>query len=76
MGKYMTNRKTALVTGASDGIGAEFSDILAGLDYNVILVARREDKVPLTCFELFVDCSYGLSNLSLLFACTPLRYVV
>lgn len=40
----MTN-KTALVTGASDGIGLEFCKILAGKGYNLILVARRKDKL-------------------------------
>jgi short-subunit dehydrogenase len=64
----MANRKTALVTGASDGIGAEFSDILAGLGYNVILVARREDKLNELSDKLNnfygVDCTVIPADLS------------
>jgi short-subunit dehydrogenase len=37
--------KTALITGASSGLGKEFSYLLAEKGYNVLLVARTEDKL-------------------------------
>ncbi len=38
-------RKTALITGASSGIGAELARQFAGDQWDVILVARREEKL-------------------------------
>ena len=60
--------KIALVTGASDGIGLEFSDILAAQSYDLVLVARREDKLNevgtalterygITCIVMAADLS-------------------
>lgn len=43
--KMEKSNKTALITGASCGIGLEFAKILASDNYNVLLVARNEQKL-------------------------------
>ena len=42
---FNINHKTAIVTGASSGLGAEFSKILAERGANVVLAARRIEKL-------------------------------
>ena len=60
--------KIALVTGASDGIGLEFANILGARGYDLILVARREDKLNSIATTLIqehvVNCTVFVANLS------------
>ncbi len=41
----MKNTETVLITGASSGLGKEFAQIFAEKAYNLVLVARSEDKL-------------------------------
>jgi short-subunit dehydrogenase len=50
--------KTALITGASSGIGLELSKLFARDDYNLVLVARSTQKLESLAVEL--KQSYGV----------------
>lgn len=44
--------KTALITGASFGLGFEFADIFAKEKYNLVIVARNKEKLEDVALEL------------------------
>lgn len=45
--KSLREKKTALITGSSSGIGYEFSKLFAKDGYNLVLVARNKQKLKL-----------------------------
>lgn len=46
------NKKTALITGATDGIGLAFARIMAWAGWNIVLCARSHDKARKVISEL------------------------
>ena len=51
--------KKALITGASSGFGADFADILAKKGMDLVITARREDK--LNALKAKIVEKYGVS---------------
>lgn len=56
------SKQTALITGASGGIGLEFARIFAREGYDVVLVARSADK--LTALAGSLSAEFGVSALA------------
>lgn len=58
------NKEYALVTGASSGIGREIAIELSKRGYNLILVARRKERLIEISHRLESDCQIITANLS------------
>lgn len=56
--------KKALITGASSGLGREFAYLLSELGYELILVARRKDKLEETENNCRTKCEIIVADLS------------
>src|SRR5437660_7830441 len=55
---------TALVTGASSGIGAVYADRLAKAGYDLILVARNEERLHALATRLSTDSGRSVETVS------------
>lgn len=55
MSLFSLTNKTALVTGASSGLGAHFAQVLAGQGAHVVLAARRLEKLEALAEKITVN---------------------
>ncbi len=53
---------TAFITGASSGIGAIYAERLAARGYNLILAARREDRLQALADQLQARYAIGQAS--------------
>ncbi len=56
------NKKTIVITGASDGIGAYSAKVLKGLGHNVVIVGRNKEKTMKVAKE--ISCPYHIADFS------------
>ena len=57
--QVLENCKNAIITGASSGLGLEFATELAKKKINLILIARRKEKLKQICLNL--EKTYGIT---------------
>ena len=65
-------RETVLITGASSGIGREMAKQLSHKGYDLIIVARREERLRELASELKTNCRVIVADLTELDACYSL----
>ena len=46
------NRRTALITGASSGIGEAFADVFAAEGFDLVITARRQELLDGGCRQV------------------------
>jgi uncharacterized protein len=63
--------QTALITGASGGIGYELAKLFARDDYNLVLVARSGDRLNQVAVELESEFGIKVKTVALDLAATP-----
>ena len=62
----------ALITGASSGIGRDMARVLSDMGYDLILVARRKDKLEKLKKQLSTDVKIICLDVSSTYNCTKL----